>query len=165
MGGKRLVLVAGAQDLARDPLALAWYDRVLQVLALDLRRCEAAAIITAGSPGPEVHAEMIALTFGLTAVAYLPSGARRLNGYPHGTWTSERLSSGGAAVVRRDQALLRRAEQARADGHAVEVLAFLEAGASSRSSSLTRTRLAEEAGLPVRRMVWGEAPRMAEAAE
>lgn len=162
---RRLVLVAGAQDLARDPLALAWYDCALQALALDLRRCESAVLITAGSPGPEVHAEMLAITFGVSAVAYLPSGVRRFDGRAGGRWTDERLSSGGAAVVRRDQALIRRAEEARADGHTVEVLSFLEAGASSRSSSLTRTRLAEEAGLPVRRMVWGQAPRMAEAAE
>lgn len=101
---RRLVLVAGAQDLARDPRAVAWYDRALQLLVLELSRIEGAILVTAGSPGPEVHAEMLAFTFGVTAVA--------------------------------------------------------------RSSSLTRTRLAEAAGIPMRLRLW-EPPgvALAEAAE
>lgn len=145
----RLVLVAGAQELARDPLTVAWYDRELQALALSLSREPGSLLVTAGSPGPEVHAEMVAMAFGVTAVAYLPSGVRRVDGRPRGRWTDAALPSGAAAVVRRDAALIARAEQAIAEGWSVTCVAFLQPGANARSSSLTRVRLATEAGIPV----------------
>lgn len=163
---RRLVLVAGAQDLARDPRAVAWYDRALQLLVLELSRVEGAVLVTAGSPGPEVHAEMIAFTFGVTAVAYLPTGKRRVNGRLAERWAQGSLSAGGAAVARRDAALVARAVEVRDNGGAVEAYSFLLPGAVARSSSLTRTRLAEAAGVPMRLRLW-EPPgvALAEAAE
>lgn len=144
-----LLLVFGAQELGRDPRAMARID-------LRLRRLD-GVVITAGSPGPEVTAEVIAGALGVSSVAYLPDGSRRLDTWPRGRWTDRTLSAGGAAVARRDAALMEHAVEVRDGGGAVEVLAFLVAGASSRSSSLTRTRLAREAGIPVREWTWGEA--------
>jgi hypothetical protein len=161
---KRLLLVFGAQELGRDPLSLAWVDCRLQTELLALRR-RGGVLISAGSPGPEVLAEMIAVTLGVSVVAYLPSGERRVDGHVRTRWTERTLSAGGAAVARRDQALMERAVEVRDGGGAVEVLSFLVAGASSRSSSLTRTRLAEAAGIPVRVWTWGAEVERAVAAE
>lgn len=158
-----LLLVFGAQELGRDPRAMARIDLRLQTELLRLRRLD-GVVITAGSPGPEVAAEVIAEALGVSSVAYLPDGSRRLDTWPRGRWTERALSAGGAAVARRDQALMDRAVEVRDAGGSVEALAFLVAGASSRSSSLTRTRLAREAGIPVREWTWG-AEVSAEAAE
>lgn len=156
---RRLVLLAASQDLTACPRALAWMDRHLQALMLELHRDETVVLITGGAAGAECWAEALAATFGVRSVAYLPTGARRVDGRASEPWAE--LASGSGATARRDRVLIETAQQRQQQGDQVEMVALLRADASPRSSSLQRAALAQMAGLRVRREVWGKARRLA----
>lgn len=150
----RLLLIVGSTVFSECPRGLAQLDRHFQALMQDLSRT-GGIIVTGGSVGAEVQAEMLAITFGVNAVAYRPDGTRRFNGSASGRWTESTLPTGAAAVVARDHVLIQRATLAHRERRAlVEVHAFLDAAAKPRSSSLQRVQMAESAGLPVIAQRW-----------
>lgn len=162
MSARRLVVLVGSHELGEDPRAFAWADRTLQTLMLRLAR-EGTQLVTGGEPGPEIWAESLAFTFDVPCTALLRDGSRRQRMQDAGRWAETTLGV-NAAVARRDHALIERAVKARAAGTVVSVLALLAPGASERSSSQVRAKLADEAGLPVQRSVWGKrsaAPQLA----
>lgn len=141
----RLVLVVGASALAECPLALAEIDRDLQCLCQALAREGDALLVTAGTVGPEVQAELVGLTFGVRTIAYLRSGERR-DGARLGRWHEQELS-GSHGVSLRDRKLIERAAMASRNGFDVEVVGYLDAGARPQSSSWQRLQLARSAEL------------------
>lgn len=140
-----LVLVVGATALAECPRAAAEIDRDLQLLVQALSHEGDAVLVTGGSVGPEVQAEMLAQTFGVRSVAYLRTGERR-QGPRLGRWHEEALS-GSHGVSLRDRSLIERAALAARNGFDVEVIAYLDADAKPQSSSLQRLQLARSAEL------------------
>jgi hypothetical protein len=147
----RLVLIVGSTALAECPVAMAELDCELQGLVQALAH-QGGILVTSGSVGPEVMAEVMASTFGLRAIAYLRDGSRR-QGRKVGRWHQEALV-GSRGVSLRDHALIQRARMALEGGFAVEVRAFLDADATPHSSSQQRLKLAQAAGLSVVARVW-----------
>jgi hypothetical protein len=133
------------------------HERVLHLL-LGARD---TVLLTGGTPGPEVWGEASALHLGIPVVVYRADGTRTDSRRGPGRWCSENLK---ATSRTRDEAMVAAAVRAQRAGWNVYAVAFFEAATAAKSGTAHRARLAEEAGLRVRKFHWEPTPVATEAA-
>lgn len=149
----RILALSASRSLSESALAWAWAHDHMTSLLLGLQRGD--VLLTAGTAGLEVAAEVLAHRLGHPTVVFHADGRRDDSRKPApGRWLGESLK---ASSRQRDEAIAQACAKAQAKGWNVRCVGFLDAAAGERSGTAYRLGLLESAGLPVRRMVWSAA--------